>query len=333
MTLDTVPFGSTGLEVSELAFGAARFGENHEGNAVYDRSKDTAFDMLDRYTEAGGNFIDTADYYGNGDSERWIGEWLETRDREDFVVASKVGKTVRFDDPNGYGLNRKHLRRQIDKTLERLGTDYVDVLQIHRIDPTTPPESFMRTLNKFVEKEKVNYLSIVPSELGAGAWEPNAWRVARANEIANQRGYEPLRFVQVLYNLVDRKVEGQFLSMVEGYDLGTITYSPLAEGFLTGKYKPDESPGPSTRAAKENHMEEVYFDEENFELLEEVKRVSEEVRATPTQVSLAWLLHNDQVTLPIIGPRTLDQLEENLGAAEVNLSDDQFERLSQQRHN
>ena len=320
MTLDTVSLGRTGTQVSEIAFGTWRFGrENDDGEVEIGR--DRAHDLLDAYADHGGRFIDTADMYGDGRSEEYIGDWLATRDREDYVIASKIYWPTR-DDPNGSGLSRKHLRRQIDLILERLGTDYVDLLYTHRWDDDTPAEEFMRTLDGFVRDGKVNYL-------GTSTFEPNAWKVVKANELADRRGYEPFSIAQPRYNAVNREIEGNYLDMCADYDVGVVPWSPLAGGFLTGKYSRNEEPPAGSRAATDQQFVDSYLTPENFDALEVVEAVAEEVGASPGQVALAWLRHHEQVTAPIVGARTVEQLEENLTAAEVSLTDDQFERIAE----
>jgi aryl-alcohol dehydrogenase-like predicted oxidoreductase len=321
MSLGTVSLGRTGTKVSEIAFGTWRFGrENDDGEIEVGR--DRAHELLDAYAAAGGNFIDTADMYGDGRAEEYIGDWLAERDREDYVVASKVYWPTREHDPNGRGLNRKHLRRQIDRILGRLGTDYVDLLYTHRWDEDTPAEEFMRTLDGFVRDGKVNYL-------GTSTFEPNAWRVAKANEIADRRGYEPFTIAQPRYNLVNREIEGNYLSMCADYGIGVVPWSPLAGGFLTGKYARGEEPPADSRAASDQQFVDSYLTDENFDVLEAVEAVSESVGAKPGQVSLAWLMHHEAVSAPIIGARTVEQLEENLAASDVSLTDEQFSRLSE----
>ncbi|GKZ12938.1 aldo/keto reductase [Haladaptatus sp. T7] len=316
MGLETVSLGTTGTKVSEIAFGTWRFGrENDEGTVEI--GEDRAHELLDAYAEAGGNFIDTADMYGDGESEKYIGNWLADRDREDFVIASKIYWPTRTDDPNGRGLSRKHLRRQMDLILDRLGTDYVDLLYIHRWDDDTPADEFMRTLDGFVRDGKVNYL-------GTSTLEPNAWKVVKANEME----YEPFRLAQPRYNLVNREVEPNYIPMCDDYDIGIIPWSPLGGGFLTGKYSRNEEPADGTRGATDQQFRDSYLTEENFDVLEVVEDVADELGTTPAKVSLAWLLKHDAVTAPIIGARTVEQLEENLAATEVSLSDDQFERLT-----
>jgi len=319
MALDTVSLGSTGLRVSELALGTARFGSEHE-DETEEIDEGTAHDLLDRYAAAGGNFLDLADVYGGGRAETYVGNWLSERDRDDFVIASKVYWPTREDDPNGRGLNRKHLRRQVDLILDRLGTDYLDLLYIHRWDNDTPAREFMRTLNGFVEAGRVHYL-------GASNRDPNAWKVARANEIARQQGYEPFTNAQIIFNLVDRQVEPEFLPMVEEYGLGLMPFSPLAGGFLTGKYERDESPPPGSRGAREQRFRETYLTDRNFDVLDVLGDVATELETSPVKVSLGWLLAHPTVTAPVIGPRTIEQLDENLAATDLDLDDPTFERL------
>ncbi|WP_134671228.1 aldo/keto reductase [Halorussus marinus] len=319
MGLDTVSLGRTGTKVSELAFGTWRFGrENDEGDVEI--GKERAHELLDAYAAAGGNFIDTADMYGDGRSEEYIGDWLADRDREEFVIASKIYWPTR-EDPNGWGLSRKHLRNSIEGILDRLGTDYVDLLYVHRWDDDTPVEEFMRTLDGFVRDGKVNYL-------GASTLEPNAWKVAKANEIADRRGYEPFKLAQPRYNLANREIEGNYLEMCTDYDIGVVPWSPLAGGFLTGKYERDAEPPEGTRGATDQQFRESYLTPENFDALEAAEAIADAVDATPAQVSLAWLVHHGRVTAPIVGARTVDQLEENLAAAEIDLTADQFDRLA-----
>jgi aryl-alcohol dehydrogenase-like predicted oxidoreductase len=319
MTLEYVSLGNTGTRVSNVAFGTWRFGrETDKGNVEVKRGR--AYDLLDAYAEAGGNFIDTADVYGGGTAEELIGDWLADRDREEFVIASKIYGQTR-DDPNGRGLNRKHLRRQIDRIRDRLRTEYVDLLYIHRWDDETPAEEFVRTLDQFVRDGKVNYL-------GASTQRPNAWKIVKANEIARREGYEPFTVVQPRYNLVDREIEGNYLEMCRDYRLGVVPWSPLAWGFLTGKYSREGGEPTESRAAEDARFADRYLTEANFDVLEEVEAVADEVGATTAQVALAWLIHHEQVTAPIVGARTVEQLEENLGGADVTLSEEQVARLS-----
>lgn len=327
MALDTVPLGRTGIEVSELSFGTWRFGRRLiDGEERYDSEEGVvevgeqrAYELLDAYADRGGMFLDTADKYGDGRAEEWIGNWLEERDREDFVIATKIYRPRRRDDPNGRGLNRKHVRRQIDTCLDRLGTDYVDLLYCHRWDDRTPATEAMRTLDGLVESGKVNHL-------GLSSGKPDAWKIVRANEIARREGYEPFTVTQPRYNLVDREIEPNYLPMCREYGLGVVPWSPLAWGFLTGKYTRNSIADDSTASVDERFAEQ-YLTDDNFAALDVLLAVAEEVDATPAQAALAWQLHREDVTAPIVGARTVEQLEENLGASDVSLTADQIERL------
>ncbi|WP_114577137.1 aldo/keto reductase [Saliphagus sp. LR7] len=328
MALDTVSLGRTGIEVSELSFGTWRFGRRLiDGEERYDSDEgiievdeERAYELLDTYADYGGNFIDTADKYGDGRAEEWIGNWLEERDREEFVIATKIHRPRRGDDPNGRGLNRKHVRNQIDVCLDRLGTDYIDLLYCHRWDDRTPAIEVMRTLDGLVESGKVNYL-------GLSSGKPDAWKIVRANEIARREGFEPFTVTQPRYNLVDREIEPNYLPMCREYGLGVVPWSPLAWGFLTGKYT-RESTAESSTASVDARFEENYLTEENFDALDVLLDVADEVEASPAQVALAWQTHHADITAPIVGARTVEQLEENLDASEVVLSDEQVDRLT-----
>ncbi|MGM0372574.1 MAG: aldo/keto reductase [Halobacteriota archaeon] len=319
--LDFVELGSTGIQTSELQFGTWRFGrETQEGNVEIDEQRGT--ELLSAYEQAGGRYIDTADIYGGGQAETWIGDWLEDRDRERFTIASKIYWQTRDGDPNSRGTNRKNIRHRIDALLDRLGTDYIDVLYIHRWDDTTSARELMKTLNGLVEAGKVHYL-------GASTLRPNAWKVVKANQIARREGWEPFTVLQPRYNLADREIEGDYLEMARREDLAVCPWSPLGQGFLTGKYSREDGLTGESRAAESDRFQANYLTEANFDLHEELDAVAEEVGATPAQTALAWLMHRDGVTAPIVGARTVAQLEENLGAAAIDLSDEQVTRLTE----
>ena len=326
--MEQVSLGNTGLTVSELSLGTWRFGrrlvdgeERYDDDGIVETDKRRAYELLDAYAEAGGNFIDTADKYGDGRAERWIGNWLEDRDRLDYVIATKIHRPRRPGDPNGRGLNRRHLRQQIETCLDRLNTDYIDLLYCHRWDDETPAEEFMRTLNGFVESGKVNYL-------GISSGNPDAWKIVKANEIARREGYEPFTVTQPRYSLVDRAIDANYLPMCRDYDLGVVPWSPLAWGFLTGKYERGDAGHEDSTAAEDSRFADRYLTDENFEALDVLEAVAGEVDATPAQIALAWQLHHPDITAPIVGASTVEQLEENLAASTVSLSEEQFERLS-----
>jgi aryl-alcohol dehydrogenase-like predicted oxidoreductase len=197
----------------------------------------------------------------------------------------------------------------------------VDVLYTHRWDDDTPAEEFMRTLDGLVRDGLVHYL-------GASTFYPNAWKIARANELARREGYEPFTVSQPRYNLVNREVEANYLDMTDHYGIGVCPWSPLAQGFLTGKYERDGDLPEGSTASESERWRDNYLTPENFDALDVVREVAEETGATPAQVAVAYQLEHDSIAAPIVGARTVDQLTENLGAAAVELSDDQFERLA-----
>jgi aryl-alcohol dehydrogenase-like predicted oxidoreductase len=325
MDLDFVPLGETGLRTSEIQFGTWRFGrETEAGNVEIDEER--AHELLEAYAAAGGRFIDTADIYGGGKCEEWIGDWLATSeyDREEFTIASKIYWQIREGDPNSRGTNRKNVRHRIDALLDRLGTEYVDVLYIHRWDDETPARELMKTLNRLVEDGKVHYL-------GASTLVPDEWKVARANEIALAEGWEPFTVAQPRYNLVDREVEGGYLEMADHYGIAVCPWSPLGQGFLTGKYDREAGLVGESRAAESSRFRERYLTESNFDVHDELEAVAEEVGASVAQTAIAYHMHHESITAPIVGARTVEQLEENLGAAEVHLSDEQLTRLKESK--
>lgn len=321
ISLDFVQLGRTGIKTSELQFGTWRFGRTTETGET-EISEDQAYELLDAYANAGGRYIDTADIYGGGDCEKWIGRWLEDQDRERFTIASKIYWQTRDGDPNSRGTNRKNIRHRIDRLLDRLQTDYVDVLYIHRWDDLTSAEELMKTLNGLVESGRVHYL-------GASTLRPNAWKVARANAIAQERGWEPFTVLQPRYNLIDREIEGNYLEFAHRCNLAVCPWSPLAQGFLTGKYDRSQQVPESSKAGQSSRFQESYLTEQSFAVHDVLDQVADEVSSTPAQVALAWLMHRDGVTAPIIGARTVEQLKENLQATQIDLSTDQVRRLTE----
>ncbi|WP_433632328.1 aldo/keto reductase [Halomicrococcus sp. NG-SE-24] len=315
--------GDTGTKVSELCLGTWRFAKESDGVVETDRK--TAHALLDTFAEAGGNFIDTANVYGDpsGTSEDWIGDWLADRDREDFVLASKVYFPM-GDGPNDSGLSRKHIRSQIRGTLERLGTDYLDLYYIHRWDEETPIEETLSVLTELVEEGKVNYL---------GASSMAAWQLTKALWTSDVEGLERFDVTQPMYHAAatDETVE-HYLDVCADQDVAVCPYSPLAGGFLTGKYSRDGDAPEGSRAELVDSFEEYYVSETGWDVLDEIRAVADELDATPPQVALRWLVQQREFTCtPIVGARTVDQLEENLGAAEISLSDDQFDRITDAR--
>lgn len=308
--MEYTKLGSTGVEVSRLCFGTWRFGMESDGEV--ETTRDEAHELLDRFAEHGGNFIDTANGYGGGDSERWIGEWLDEQDREDYVVASKVywSQESRFSE----NLGRKNIRAEIDGTLDRLDTDYIDVYYIHRFDDETPIRETLRTLSRLVEEGKVNYLA---------ASSMAAWKLTKALWTSDVEGLERFEVTQPRFNAADRPHD--YLDVCADQGLAVCPYSPLDGGVLTGKYATDEVDDESRAALNDWEME---FSDRQVRVLEAIQEVADECDASPAQVSLRWLMDQRDVTcIPIFGARTLDQMDENVGAVDVSLSAEQYDRI------
>ncbi|WP_101296458.1 aldo/keto reductase [Halegenticoccus soli] len=330
--MDYRRLGSTGTKVSELCFGTWRFGRKTAGDE-YETTRGEAHDLLDAFAERGGNFVDTANVYGdpNGTSEEWIGDWLAGRDREDFVLASKVYFPFDEDNPNGRGLSRTHIRNQIDGTLERLGTDYLDLYYIHRWDEETPIEETLSALNGLVEEGKVNYL---------GASTMAAWQLTKALWKSEVHDWARFDVTQPLFHAGYYEDVRDYLDVCADQELAVCPYSPLAGGFLTGKYEradPDdpqkvEAPDGS-RASFDERFGDYYVSERGWRVLDAIREVADEVDASPAQVALRWLVDQPEFTcVPIVGARTVDQLDENVAACDVDLSGEQFERILNARY-
>jgi aryl-alcohol dehydrogenase-like predicted oxidoreductase len=325
--MDYVNLGSTGTKVSELCFGTWRFGQ--ESGGVMETDREEAHELLDAFAERGGNFIDTANGYGGGKSEQWIGEWLDERDREDYVIASKVYWTMesRFDE----NLSRKNIRAEIEGTLDRLDTDYIDLYYIHRFDDDTPVEETLKTLDRLVEEGKVNYL---------GASTMAAWKLMKALGKSEAKDLERFEVTQPLHHAAYYEDVKDYLDVCADQDIAVCPYSPLAGGFLTGKYEradPDdpeavEAPDGS-RGSIDEMFSEWYVSERGWHVLDAIRDVADEVDATPAQVSLRWLMDWDDFTcVPIVGARTVEQIDENVAAADVDLSDQQWQRIFTARY-
>ncbi|MXV62461.1 aldo/keto reductase [Natronorubrum sp. JWXQ-INN-674] len=314
--MEYTTLGRTGLEVSRLCLGCMNFGSD-EPWMVDDREQSHA--VIERALDLGINFIDTANVYSRGESEAILGEALADadRDRSELAVATKVYGPM-HDGPNGQGLSRKHVLEQAEASLERLGLDYVDLYQIHRWDDETPIAETLSALDRLVEKGMVRYV---------GASTMPAWKFSKALYEADLDNAERFVSMQCEYNLVDRHEEANVLPLCADQGIGILPWSPLAGGFLTGKYDREEEPAEG-RAATNDFMDKR-FAEDGWAVLEVVRELADEKGVTPAQLSLAWLLHKPLVDAPIVGPRTIDHLEDNVGALEVDFTDSEIERLEE----
>jgi len=315
--MDYRNLGLTGLKVSELALGTMQFGWTCDEPA--------AQTVMDAFVAAGGTLIDTADVYsrwspGNpgGVSEQMIGRWMQARNnRQQIVLATKVRGRM-WDGPNGEGLSRAHIMRAVDESLRRLQTDYIDLYQTHSYDENTPIEETMRALDDLVRTGKVRYV---------GCSNYPAWRLVEALWASERGGLESYVSLQPHYSLLRREeFERELADVVEGHGLGVIPYSPLAGGFLTGKYRRGE---PVPASARADSIQKRYFNDRNFDLLDKLEEIGRAHGAGIPQVALAWLLDNPLITAPIVGANSVEQLQASLAALDVQLTGDELDMLEQ----
>jgi aryl-alcohol dehydrogenase-like predicted oxidoreductase len=301
--------GKTGLRVSELCLGSMTFG------AAADQ--DESFRMMDFFSEQGGNFIDTANVYTLGVSEDIVGSWLKQQNRDDFVIATKV-RFPMGDGPNDNGLSRKHILKSVEDSLKRLGTDYIDLLQVHAWDLATPIEETLSTLNDLVRKGIVRYI---------GASNFKAWQLQKAIYTSRQHGWESFVSLQPQYNLLCRATEFELLPLCEHEGVGVIPWSPLRGGWLSGKFRRGEHPQENTRVGANKEVWERFNNEFTWNIVDILHEIAEETSKSPAQVALNWMLSRNVITAPIIGARNLDQLKDNLGGSGWYLTEDQIGRL------
>ena len=294
--------GRSGLRVSKIALGTMTFGTGVE----WSRSEDEARAVFETYAEAGGNFIDTANLYMGGESERIVGR-LVASDRERFVVATKYANAVPgASDPNAAGVHRKSLTQSLDASLKRLGLDYIDLYYVHWWDFTTPVEEVQRALDDAVRAGKILHI---------GLSDVPAWVVSRAQAFADLRGVAPIAAMQLEYSLVQRSIEREHLPLARACDIAITAWSPLAGGILSGKY---------TRAAKAegprrmDSMQLQPLDDRNRRIAEAVDALAERLGVRPAQVALAWLIAAG--VIPVVGATSAQQMSENLGALDLDLA-------------
>jgi aryl-alcohol dehydrogenase-like predicted oxidoreductase len=279
-------------------------------------------EIVSRFLEAGGNFIDTADVYSKGISEEITGRAIKGV-RDDVVLATKVFFPM-GEGPNDVGLSRKHIMQGCEDSLRRLGTDYIDLYQAHCWDAATPLKETLSALTDLVRSGKVRYI---------GVSNFTGWQLMRSLDVSEAGGFERFVCLQPQYSLVERNIEREILPICVEEGLGVIPWSPLGGGFLSGKYRRDEEPPEGSRISEAVESMEEYWDrratERNWAALDVVGRISEKTGKSYAQVSLNWLLRQDGVTAPIIGARTLEQLEDNISASGWELTPEQVEELSE----
>ncbi|KAI9239621.1 MAG: NADP-dependent oxidoreductase domain-containing protein [Podila humilis] len=324
-----VLLGKSGLRVSPLALGTMTFGEQWG----FGSNKETCRKLFDKYYEEGGNFFDTANCYTNGDSERFLGEYISGK-RTESVVATKYSINPSSEDladkyirvfpnqgvksgnrrpnPNAGGNHRKSLVETLDGSLKRMGTGYTDILYVHLWEYRTPVQEVMRALDDVVRSGKALYVGISDAP---------AWVTATGNTIAELRGLTPFIGMQTRFNMLNRSLEAEIQPMCAEHGLGIVPWGILAEGFLTGKHTREQT------ASTKRHVDGLLADPKNWRILDEVRAIAAECDKTPAQVALNWTMQKPGITSPLLGVRTMEQLEDNLGALEFKLSGEQMARL------
>lgn len=307
--------GTSGLVVSRLCLGTMTFGNETD--------REGAFAQLDAFVEAGGTFIDTADVYSHGVSEEIVGGWLAARPgvRDQVVVATK-GRFPMNSHPNGVGLSRRHLADALDASLRRLGVDSIDLYQLHAWDALTPIEEYLRFIDDAVSRGKIHYF---------GLSNFTGWQLAAVVERARAHNWTAPVSLQPQYNLLTRQIELEIVPAATEYGLGMMPWSPLAGGWLSGKYRRDEVPRGATRLGENPHRGMEDYDRRDSEttwtVLDVVAEVADEAGLTMAQVALAWLADRPQVAAPILGNRTTEQLAASLKVGELHLDPEHTARL------
>jgi aryl-alcohol dehydrogenase-like predicted oxidoreductase len=307
--------GKSGLKVSRICLGTMTYGSTKWRDWVLDEEQSRPF--IKRAIELGINFFDTADAYSLGVSEEIVGRALKDFARRDeIVIATKVFFAM-GDKPNQGGLSRVHIMNAIDDSLRRLGTDYIDLYQIHRWDPDTPIEETLEALHDVVKSGKVRYI---------GASSMYAWQFSKSLYLADINGWTRFVAMQNHYNLVYREEEREMLPLCLSEGIGVIPWSPLARGFLSGNRSRDDW-GDTKRAKSDGFAHDMYYQDSDFEVVERVKDLAKQRGVTPSQIALAWLLHQPAITSPIIGASKMDHLEQDVAAIEIQLSSEELELL------
>ena len=303
--------GRTGVQVSGFCLGCMLFGGRTDEAEV--------LAIIDRAIDAGLNFFDTANIYNRGRSEEILGKALKRNGkRARMILATKVHGRMDDTDPNAWGNHRRHILEQCEASLRRLQTDAIDLYQIHRPSSKVPIDETLRALDDLIRTGKVRYI---------GTSTFAAWQLLEALWVSKELGLNRFVSEQPPYNLLDRRIERELVPMAQTYGLALIPYSPLAWGFFTGKYRRGEPPPPGARLQAPDEGAKRHFTDQAFNVLEVVETIAQEKGCTPSQVALAWCAQQPGITSPIIGPRTLEQLEDHLGAFNVRITEEDQKRL------
>ncbi|SYZ72147.1 Aryl-alcohol dehydrogenase (NADP(+)) [Candidatus Zixiibacteriota bacterium] len=306
--------GKSGMRVSELCLGTMTFGEDWGWGAGKEESRK----IFDYFVSQGGNYIDTANNYTNGTSEKFVGEFIAS-DRDYFVLATKFTLNENPNDPNRGGNHRKNMFRSVEGSLKRLNTDYIDLFWLHAWDFTTPIEEVMRALDDLVRSGKIRHIGISDTP---------AWVVSRANTMAEFRGWAQFVAYQIQYSLIERNVEREILPLSEALGMAVTPWGILGSGLLTGKF--NKSAGNDKRSGSRIDVtgRTYLLSEKNLAIADEVERLARETGKSATQIALNWVRQQSDNIIPIIGVRTLDQARDNIGAVDFKLSLEQLERLN-----
>ena len=310
--------GKSGLRVSEASLGTMTFGEDWGWGSPKEESQK----IYQTYRDAGGNFLDTANVYTNGTSERFVGEFIKDH-RESVVLATKYSNAAPGNDPNAAGNHRKSMMQAVEASLDRLQTDYIDLYWVHVWDQITPVDEVMRGLDDLVHQGKVLYVGISDAP---------AWWIAQAITLAELRGWTEFTGLQIEYSLLQRTVERELIPMAQALNVGVLAWSPLALGVLTGKYHHKTRGNGEAEAGRMSNegMKGFLHEEKRTErIISAVKAVSEQVGRSMAQVALAWLRYRTVPVIPIIGARKLSQLEDNLASLDLELSVEQLKALDE----
>lgn len=303
--------GKSGLRVSEICLGTMSFGQDWPFGA----DEKTSHQILDAYADAGGNFLDTANKYHNGETEEYLGRWLKGR-RDSMVVATKYSLAMDHSDPNAAGNHRKNMMQAVEKSLKRLQTDTIDLFWVHVYDEDTPIEETMRALDDLVRMGKIHYIGISDTP---------AWVISAAHVMSDLRSL-PVSAIQVEYSLLARTPERDLLPMAQHFGMAVTAWAPMAGGVLTGKYTRNQESDSLRRAGNE---EKERTSEYNLKIARTVDAIADELGATSAQVAVAWVLSRGYRYFPVVGARKVSQIEDVIGAADLQLSESQLARLDE----
>src|SRR5580700_9311989 len=304
--------GKSGLRVSEASLGTMTFGDEWGWGSP----KAEAEKVYETYREAGGNFIDTANFYTGGTSEKFVGEFIKGH-RDSVVLSTKYSLAAPGNDPNAAGNHRKSMMQAVEASLKRLQTDYIDLYWVHMWDGITPVEEVMRGLDDIVRQGKV---------LHVGISDAPAWWIAQANTLAELRGWTQFTGLQIEYSLIERTVERELIPMAKALNVGVVAWSPLAGGVLTGKYH-GEGKAEGARMTNQGTKDFLPGEQRATRIISAVKAVSEQTGRSMAQVALAWLRYQTVPVIPIIGARKVSQLRDNLASLNLELSAEQLKSL------